>query len=446
MRVVIPAMPRVSPNPTLLRATTRQWGPKLGLSVADQGFLSGANLILNLALARWLLAADYGAFAVGFSVFLFLSGFHNSLLLEPMSVLGPARRGHALPSYLGELVRIHAGLMVVTVALLIAISFGVPDRALGAALRALALATPAVLLFWLFRRSYYLEAGPVPAAVSSLIYGSSMLVGAVALWRLGWLSGPAAFLAMGVGGAAASVWGWRRLRIRFPRDRVLSRGTRDPTVVEHWKYGRWIAAQSVLTLGSTYIQTFLTAGLLGLDAAGTLRAMEVFALPMTQVITAIGVLMLPILSAEFLAGGPGRLRRKGAWVVVMLVGVAALYELVLLIVAAPVVHIVYGGKFDQVAWLIPIQGLVPFFAALAQGYSLNLRALQKPQHYLIASLVATPVGIISALLFIQMWGLRGAALSSVLAAAAFALAHYVMYRFWMPPAHASTLVLEQVNR
>ncbi|MBV9354347.1 MAG: hypothetical protein JO023_02355, partial [Chloroflexi bacterium] len=343
VRIVTPAIARVAPSRAMLGSTTRRWGPKLGLSIADQGVLSGANLVLNLALARWLLPADYGAFAVGFSVFLFLSGFHNSLLLEPMSVLGPARRGRGLPSYLGELVRIHVGLMIVTAVLLVAISFGVPDAALGAALRALALATPAVLLFWLFRRSYYLEAGPVPAAISSLIYATSMLVGAVALWRLGWLSGPAAFLAMGVGGAAASVWGWRRLRVRLPSRTVLSHTLRDPTVVEHWKYGRWIAAQSVLTLGSTYIQTFLTAALLGLDAAGTVRAMEVFALPMTQVITAIGVLTLPILSAEFLAGGREHLRRKGTWVVVMLVGVAGVYELLLLVLAAPVVHVVYGG-------------------------------------------------------------------------------------------------------
>jgi len=53
------------------------------------------------------------------------------------------------------------------------------------------------------------------------------------------------------------------------------------TIATHWKYGRWIAAQSLLAVGSTYIQSFLTAGLLGLDAAGPLRAMELFTLPMT---------------------------------------------------------------------------------------------------------------------------------------------------------------------
>jgi O-antigen/teichoic acid export membrane protein len=429
-----------------LRASTRRWAPRLGLSIADQGILSGANLVLNLALARWLAPADYGAYAVGFSVFLFLSGFHNSLILEPMSVLGPARQGRALPTYLGQLIGIHAGLMVVTVIVLVAASFVVGDAALAAALRALALATPLVLLFWLFRRSYYLDAGPLPAAISSAIYASTMLVAAVVLWRLGWLSGPAGLLAMGLGGVVASIWGWRRLQIRIPRDPEELFGGPDATLARHWNFGRWIAAQSLLTLGSTYIQTFLTAGVLGLDAAGMLRAMEVFTLPMTQVITAVGVLTLPILSTEFLSGGRERLRRKGAWVVVLLFGLAAVYEVLLILLSGPVVHVVYGGKFDQVAWLIPIQGLVPIFAALAQGYSLNLRALQKPQHYLIASLVATPVGILSAVVLIQAWGIGGAALSSVLTAAAFALAHYLMYRYWMPAEKASHLILEQAKR
>ena len=61
---------------------------------------------------------------------------------------------------------------------------------------------------------------------------------------------------------------------------------------------------------------------------------------------------------------------------------------------------------------------------------------------MIASLAATPVGIVSAVLLIQMWGIRGAAVSSVLAAAAFALAHYVMYRYWMAPAANPTYIRE----
>src|SRR5439155_25742141 len=129
-------------RPSNLLHATRKWGPRLGLSIADQGILSGANLVLNIVLARWLEPADYGAYAVGFSVFLFLSGFHNSLILEPMSVLGAWRRGSGLRRYLGQLVQLHAGLMVATALLLIAASFVVPDPALAGALRALAPAAP----------------------------------------------------------------------------------------------------------------------------------------------------------------------------------------------------------------------------------------------------------------------------------------------------------------
>jgi len=393
---------------------------------------------LNIVLARWLEPADYGAYAVGFSVFLFLSGFHNSLILEPMSVLGASRRGSGLPSYLGQLVKLHAGLMLATALLLIAASLVVPDAALAGALRALALAAPMVLLFWLFRRSYYLEAGPLPAVLTSTIYGACMLLAAAALWRIGWLSGPTGLLTMGLGGAMASAWGWARVGVQLTSAETTARDSADirSTIATHWKYGRWIAAQSLLAVGSTYIQTFLTAGLLGLDAAGTLRAMEIFTLPMTQILTAVGVLTLPILSAEYLAGGAAGLRRKGLWVILVLVGLAAAYEIALLELAAPVEHLIYGGKFAAYTWLIPLQGLVPLFMAVAQGYSLNLRALQKPQHYLIVSVATTPVGLGSAVLLIQAWGIRGSAVSSILTAATFALAHYCLYRLWMPAARS----------
>ena len=57
------------------RGTLQRWLPWLTkgcLAVADQGVFAVSNFLLNILLARWLAPADYGAFALAYSVFLFL--------------------------------------------------------------------------------------------------------------------------------------------------------------------------------------------------------------------------------------------------------------------------------------------------------------------------------------------------------------------------------------
>src|SRR5260370_40120814 len=75
----------------LTPAKLRVWGWRSAMSLVDQGLTSGAGFAVNLLLARWLAPESYGAFAVAFAGFLFVSGFHNVLLLEPISVMGPLR-------------------------------------------------------------------------------------------------------------------------------------------------------------------------------------------------------------------------------------------------------------------------------------------------------------------------------------------------------------------
>src|SRR2546423_630759 len=89
----------------------RRWGVQSVLAIFDQGLTAAAGFGVNLVLARWLPAEAYGAFAVAFAGYLFVSGFHNVLLLEPLSVLGPARHADRLRLYFQAQIRVH-GLLV----------------------------------------------------------------------------------------------------------------------------------------------------------------------------------------------------------------------------------------------------------------------------------------------------------------------------------------------
>src|SRR5260370_9514861 len=95
----------------LTPARLRVWGWSSAMSLVDQGLTSGAGFGVNLLLARWMAPNVYGAFAVAFAGFLFASGFHNVLLLEPLTVLGPSRHARNLQAYFRSQIRVH-GLLV----------------------------------------------------------------------------------------------------------------------------------------------------------------------------------------------------------------------------------------------------------------------------------------------------------------------------------------------
>ena len=94
------------------------WVGKGSLAILDQGLFAGSNFLLNVLLARWLDPADYGAFALAYSVFLLLGVFHTAILTEPMLVFGPGKYRERFHEYLGILLRGHCVLMLPGAAIL----------------------------------------------------------------------------------------------------------------------------------------------------------------------------------------------------------------------------------------------------------------------------------------------------------------------------------------
>jgi O-antigen/teichoic acid export membrane protein len=394
--------------------------------------MSGANFILNILLARYLSPAEYGAFAIVFSIFLFLSGFHNALILEPMCVLGPSQYRKGLPDYLRSLLLVNfeltGGLAFVTA--MAALMIG--NASLGRALWGLALSIPLTLLFWFLRRAYYLDFKPEESAKASLIYAVLLIVGAYGLQHYAKLNAFWAFAIMGTAGVAASTHGLRRMYLQVHCDAASTVRPRVTQVFrEHWDYGKWIVALAVLSLMTNHLQTLIVGAYLGLEAAGVLRAISNLVMPAAQTITALSVLTLPILSEDFGRGNKPGLVEKGVLLTVVLTGLGCVYETVLMLFSGPLEKLLYGGKFATHVRLIPILGLIPIFSGLSAGYSLVLRAVQEPKMYLIAGLAAAPIGLFSPIICMYFWDLDGAAASMVITSAWGSAVTYLLYRAWL---------------
>ncbi len=435
----------------LAPARLRALGLKSALSVADQGLTSGAGFAVNLFLARWLAAPVYGAFAVAYSTTLFLSGFHNVLLLEPLSVFGPAHHASHMYQYFRAQVCIHfllvgilSGVGIFASLILWLLS---PQNPLTLTFVSASVALPFFLFLWLVRRMCYVVQTPSLAVGGSVAYLFATVAGLFFLRSHRDVSPSTVFLLIGAASLFAALITLRRLAQRVTGSQRINQIRHHSVLRENWSYGRWLVGSTVLFSLSSQAQTLLAAGILGLGAAGILRAMQLPSLLVTQVITAVGLLVLPSFSYDFGNGFTERVRKKATLVSFSLTAGALSFAAFLLICDGRTEHLLYGGKYASFSNLMPALALMPIFSALGLGYSLALRALQKPHFDLIANACAAPFAVITAILFMQWWGISGAVASMVLSFAVLNIVTVICFRSYTASTKwASTRASEDVSR
>jgi O-antigen/teichoic acid export membrane protein len=393
------------------------WAMKGGLALLDQGVFSGSNFVMSILLARWLPAEQYGVYAVGFAVFLFLLNFHQALLLEPMLVFGSSDYRSCLRGYLNALLLAHLAMsvvMVVGLGVAAAITLrlrhanGLPGALLG-----IAVAAPTVLLFWLTKRTFYLKLSPAPSAAAAVLYCILTMGGLALVYQYRHhLSPLAAFLLMGFGGLASSLVLLAHLRTRLRQSHYA------PSVAEawrrHWRYGRWaLGANAMMWIPINAFYPILSR-FSGMAQAGELKALMNFAAPMLQACAALHTLLLPY-SARVLErrGSDGTsivLRRM----TLLCVACAVPYWVLLLVLRGPAFRLLYSGRYTEVAHLLPVVALASVVGSAFFGPSIVLRSLEAPRLVFAAVSVSSLVSVLIGVPLTRAWGVGGAVWSIAL--------------------------------
>ena len=385
----------------------RQWALKAGFSVLDQGVTSAASFGLNVVLARVLPAAAYGAFAFCFTAFLVISSFHSALIIEPMSVLGPSRHARNLVKYLRDVVWNHFGLMAALVIFSAAVAVYYRNEPLGPVLLAMSLSSPLILLFWLGRRAHYLETRPDLAVLASTLHLTALGAIVFVLWRSRSLSASSGFFALGGAGLIAGLFSMMRLGIGW------SPGLGDSSRIlevarEHWDFGKWLLPSALFFPLLSQIQIVLSAKMLGLSAAGILRALQNPVLPVVQVVTALATLAIPVLARDFGGGQKAVMYRRGVLYTAAMTLVAVSYEIAVLASGNLWDKVIYGGRYATYDWLMPILGIVPIATAIATGCSVLLRAIHRPELTTVTHIIGGVFGLFASYFLILYWKIPGA--------------------------------------
>ena len=372
---------------------------KGGMAILDQALFAGANFLVNILLARWLTPAEYGAFALAYSVFLLFGAFHTAILTEPMMVFGAGRYGEWFRKYLGMLIRGHFALMVPGSFLLVGAAFllgrlysiNVKHAFLG-----LALAAPFILLVWLVRRAFYVRLQPGWAAVGGGLYLLFLFVLTYALNVRHWLSPVTAFLGMGVSALVVSLFLLSHLRLSW-RENAAS-PTLATVANDHWRYGRWSMATAGLIWFPGNIYYALLPAWIGLEGTGALRALTNLAMPVLHGIAALSMVLLPVLVRTRQKSGIQGMARKMKLALALFVSGAGFYLLVLWAFRIEIFQLLYAGKYASNASLpLLLVGLLPFAGSVTAVLGSGLRALERPDWifwcYVGSSFVALAIGV-----------------------------------------------------
>jgi len=391
------------------KAGIRMWAGRGSLAVLDQGMQSGANFFLNIALARWMGAAEYGVFAVALAIQIFLSSAYQALALIPMMITAPQLEERERSGYLEGLHRLlrrlSGGLLLLAGGLWV-LQQAVPGWNLGPAI-ASAVALPAILFHWQGRDFHYLLLSPRSSAQAAALYAVIVIGGAMALRAWEQVSIEGSFLVMGLGAAAAAAW----LHRTMPFSLASAEGTWEikRTLRHSWKIGRWEFFASLASSLPGQAIYPAVAGILGIAQAGVLKALLNLATPLNQILAAIYRLGQPYLSGRLNATAErGEARRSVGMLALLGTAVGVVYLGFACAFGPPLLGMLYGeGKFEASSPLLGWAIAPAVLWGIAVAFSLGLRAINRFPVVLAMCAAGAAVFSAAVLPLSQQFGLGG---------------------------------------
>lgn len=388
----VPAPPAYWSDMAASLAVSVPW--KSAWAVCDNAMFAATNFLVAVAVARHVSLDEYGTYALAQSIVLFISTFHTAFLTEPVLVFGSERYRNKIEAYILAAIAIHV-VMFVVIESCLAITIVALSR-MGMlmwahAVSMAAVGSPLILLGWFLRKACYVKKAPEIACTSGLIY---VAVVGPCIWILtmtGTMNGFRAFLVMGVAAIPAGLWILFRLHVpfRLPHPRSFLAGLTR----QHYSYGRWALGAGAMRWVPFNLPLIALASSASAAQSGALRALMTVLMPPVQFFQAVNTMLIPFCA--------GRSRAKVAQLVTAAGGsqtlVAIAYSVLMWFFSHPLLHSLYGGKYDLYAPYLPPLSLLLLGEALAGATSSALRALELPKNVFagcFAGALLTGIGII----------------------------------------------------
>jgi O-antigen/teichoic acid export membrane protein len=417
-------------RPSLITISSARRLKPFALSLADQALAVGGTFLANVMLARTQTKEEYGMFALSYSLFTFLSGLHNAAILEPYMVYGSGRYRDRFPEYLRLMARSNAFVSILlTVLLFLACSvlWWTEPRFVSRALVGLALTVGLLLSGAFLRRVFYVQRQPAGAAQTSLVFLVTVAAGIWIAMRAHIFDPFSVFLILGLAWIAGGVLSVRKLAFRKTDRSFLEL---EPQYWrEHWKYAQWVLATAFVFQLTSQGYYWLVAGFLSVKEVAELKAMYILVAPVDQIFIALSFLILPALALRYASTKMKDFfslqRRYGLGVL----ATTATFALAVRILGKPLMHVLYAGKFDDLAPLLYVLAFLPMIMGLGDTMNNALKAAERPRFVFYAYLCSGAVTFLVGIPLVVHFGLRGAVYGMLLSAVGYAIALAIGFFF-----------------
>ena len=384
-------------------------------SFADQAFAVGGGFLANVALARSQYKEDYGLFALWYSVFTFLSGLHNAAILQPYTVYASGRYRDNFSAYLRLTVRSNAVLSAALTGLLLScclVFHWVRPQWLSPALLGLAISVGFLLSGLFLRRAFFVQQRPDLAAKSSFVFFVVLVTGLWLEGRAHKLDSFTVFVLMAAGWIVAGVLFGRKLQFGKPEQHF---GKIVPGYWgEHWNYAKWILATAFvfqLTTQGYYWLWGLSfgqrSGRVSSDVHSCRARRPSFHRDLIFNRTLLAAHYASHRMRSFLS-----LWRRFTFAAILVTG---LFALVVRITGRSVVHLLYGGKYDDLTPYFFVLGFLPLIMWIGTTMAQAFYGAEKPKFVFwayIGSGAATICLGIPLVTHFGLWGVYGMLISS----------------------------------
>jgi O-antigen/teichoic acid export membrane protein len=382
---------------------------QIGFSLTDQVLAVGGMFLANIALARVQSKQEYGVFALSYSVYTFLTGLHNGLILEPYSIHGSGRYHENFSAYSRVMARSNAflggGLTVVLLSVWAVLRWWEPTLA-SKSLLGLAISAAVLLTALFVRRTFYLQRRPDLAAKYSIVFFLTLVVLLVLATRYGLLSGFSSFAIVAASWIVAGAFFARRLP-GFSRSEAFYASAPDHWS-EHWKYARWVLATAFIFQLTYQGYYWLLAAFISVREVAELRAMQLLVGPVDQICVALDLLVLPVMAFRYASQKHSDLVSLWKAFGFLNLAITGTYALAIWLIGRHVMHLVYAGKFDDISVLLSVLALLPVIMGIGNSANVALKSMERPDLVFRAYVASGAATLLAGVPLVRYIGLRGA--------------------------------------
>lgn len=390
------------------------WRSRLPLNpwgVVDQAFVSAANFGTTIMLARGLTPKAFGEFVLLFAVLLLIVSVQSSIISQPHNVFGATRTGADYAHYTGNVTA-----MEITFAMAIALLIGclalvgfIAEWRLAPVLAALSPLVAAWLMQDFVRRALLTSGSVVAAFLNDVVGYGGQVAGILIALKIGTLDQLTAIIVLAVSSGLAFALGlWQ---IRRMTGMILHRQGLRETAHQHWDYGKWLLGGAILAwaAGGLYIALLVS----GTVAAGAWRALYAIMGPVFVLIISMDSLIPAQVTRAQASGGLHAVRRFVVAVFVFTAPLVLIYGVIIALFPNLAIALLYGDRYDDYTWLLPLMGLFTLLAYIQQPIGLTLRGIGISQAIFRAQICSFAVAPVSGILLATQFGLIGAAVGMI---------------------------------